>query len=77
MKIVTFLAGQSLQLDNIVLKNLRRLFDKYTVARTEQDTLFKSTPKIFSNFMAFSENPLWSSPPKGVQKNSTQLFYLT
>ena len=40
-----------------VLKNLRRLFDKYAVARTEHDALVKSTTKIFSNFVAFSENP--------------------
>ena len=40
-----------------VLKNLRRLFDKYAVARTEHDALVKSTMKIFSNFVAFSENP--------------------
>jgi hypothetical protein len=40
-----------------VLKNLHRLFDKYTVAHTEHDTLVKSTTKIFSNFVAFSENP--------------------
>ena len=39
------------------LKNLRRLFDKYAVARTEHDALVKSTTKIFSNFVAFSENP--------------------
>ena len=38
-------------------KKLRRLFDKYAVARTEDDALVKSTMKIFSNFMAFSENP--------------------
>ena len=40
-----------------VLKNLRRLFDKYSVARTEHDALVKSTTKILSNFVAFSENP--------------------
>ena len=40
-----------------VLKNLRRLFDKYTAARTEHDALVKSKTKIFSNFVAFSENP--------------------
>ena len=38
-------------------KNLRRLFDKYAVVRTEHDALVKSTTKIFSNFVAFSENP--------------------
>ena len=40
-----------------VFKNLRQLFDKYAVARTEHDALVKSTTKIFSNFVAFSENP--------------------
>ena len=44
-------------MSTFVLKNLRRLFDKYTVARTEQYALVKSTTKIFSNFVAFSENP--------------------
>ena len=39
------------------MKNLRRLFDKYAVARTEHDALFKSPTKIFLNFVAFSENP--------------------
>ena len=38
-------------------KNLRQLFDKYAVARTEHDAIVKSTTKIFSNFVAFSENP--------------------
>ena len=33
------------------------LFDKYAVARTEHDALVKSTTKIFSNFVAFFENP--------------------
>ena len=37
--------------------NLRQLFDKYAVARTEHDALVKSMTKIFSNFVAFSENP--------------------
>ena len=44
-----------------ILKNLRRLFDKYAVARTEHDALVKSTTKIFSNFVAFSENPNFTS----------------
>ena len=44
-------------LSTFVLKNLRRLFDKYAVARTEHDALVKSTTKIISNFVAFSENP--------------------
>ena len=44
-------------LSTFVFKNLRRLFDKYAVARTEHDAHVKSTTKIFSNFVAFSENP--------------------
>ena len=40
-----------------VLKNLRQLFDKYAVASTEHDALVKHATKIFSNFVAFSENP--------------------
>ena len=43
-------------------KNLRRIFDKYAVARTEHDTLVKSTTKIFSNFVAFSKNPNFKEP---------------
>ena len=39
------------------MKNLRKLFDKYAVALTEHDALVKSMKKIFSNFVAFSENP--------------------
>ena len=46
-----------IRLVHIVWKNLRRLFGQYTVARTEHDALVKSTTKIFSNFVAFSENP--------------------
>ena len=38
-------------------KSLHQLFDKYTAARTEHDALVKSSTKIFSNFVAFSENP--------------------
>ena len=44
-------------MSTFVLKNLRWLFDKYAVAHTEHDDLVKSTTKIFSNFVAFSENP--------------------
>ena len=44
-------------MSTFVFKNLRRLFDKYAVARTKHDALVKSTTKIFSNFVAFSENP--------------------
>ena len=43
-------------MSTFVLKNLRRLFDKYAVERTEHDALVKSMTKIFSNFVAFSEN---------------------
>ena len=39
-----------------VCHNLRRLFDNYAVACTEYDALVKSTTKVFSNFVAFSEN---------------------
>jgi hypothetical protein len=39
------------------MKNLRRLFDKYAIACTEHGALVKSTTKIFSNFVTFSENP--------------------
>ena len=44
-------------MSTFVFKNLHRLFDKYSVAHTEHDFPVKSTTKIFSNFMAFSENP--------------------
>ena len=47
-----------------VLKNLHRLFDKNAVARTEHDTLVKSTTKIFSNFVAFSENTNFNAFPQ-------------
>ena len=33
------------------------LLQLYAVARTEHEALVKSTTKIFSNFVAFSENP--------------------
>ena len=39
-----------IRLDHICLKNLRRLFDMYAVARTEHDTLVKSTTKILLKF---------------------------
>ena len=48
-------------LTTFVLKNLHQLFDKYAVAPTEHDALVKSTTKIFSNFVAFSENPNFKS----------------
>ena len=50
-------------LTTFVLKNLRRLFDKYAVARTEHGALVKSTTKIFPNFVAFSENPNFTLHP--------------
>ena len=46
-----------IRLVHIFKKDLRRLFDKYAVARTEHDALVKSTTKILSNFVTFSENP--------------------
>ena len=42
-------------MSTFVFKNLCRLFD--SVAQTEHDALVKSTTKIFSTFVAFSENP--------------------
>ena len=54
-------------LTTFVLKNLRQLFDKYTVTRTEHDALVKSTMKIFSNFVAFSENPNFNYNKRGVE----------
>ena len=44
-------------MSTFVFKNLRQLFDKYAVARTEHDALVKSMTKIFFKFVAFSENP--------------------
>ena len=44
-------------LTTFVLKNLRQFFAKYAVVRTEHYAHVKSTTKIFSNFLAFSENP--------------------
>ena len=40
-----------------VLKNLRRLFDKYAVACTEHDALVKSTTKIFFKFCDLLRKP--------------------
>ena len=40
-----------------VFKNLRRLFDKYAVARIEHDTLVKSTTKIFFKFRGLLRKP--------------------
>ena len=51
-----------------VFKNLRQLFDKYDVARTEHDAFVKSTTKIFSNFVAFSENPNFTELGLGSEK---------
>ena len=56
----------ALDLSTFVFKSLRRLFDKYAVASTEQDALVKSTTKIFSNFVAFSENPSFTSISLGL-----------
>ena len=52
--------GCIIRLDHI-LKNLRRLFDKYPVVRTEHDALVKNSTKTFSNFVAFSGNPNFNS----------------
>ena len=41
----------------IRLDHVCQLFDKYAAARKEHDALVKSKTKIFSNFVAFSENP--------------------
>ena len=40
-----------------VLKNLRRLFDKYAVARTEHNALVESTTKIFFKFCGLLRKP--------------------
>ena len=40
-----------------VLKNFRRLFDKYAVGRTEHDTLVKSTTNIFFKFCGLLRKP--------------------
>ena len=53
--------GCIIRLDHI-LKNLRRLFDKYPVVRTEHDALVKNSTKTFSNFVAFSGNPNFKLP---------------
>ena len=50
-------ASLNYDLTTFVLKNHRRLFEKYAVARTEHDALVRSKTKIFSNFVAFSGNP--------------------
>ena len=44
-------------MSTFIFKNLCWLFNKYAVARTEHNILVKTTMKIFSNFLAFSENP--------------------
>ena len=56
-----------IRLVHIFFLNLRGLFDKYAVVRTEQDALVKSTTKIFSNFVAFSENPNFNQNHKDAQ----------
>ena len=55
-KVITIVKVCIIRLVHILKKNLCRLFDKYAVARTEHNTPVKSTMKIFSNFVAFSEN---------------------
>ena len=56
-KVTVILFLRITNLTTFVLKNLHRVFDKYAVARTENNALVKSRTKIFSNFVAFSENP--------------------
>ena len=53
-----------------------RLFGtiEYAVARTEHAALVKSTMKIFSNFVAFSENPNFK--PKMLIPRSEILLHL-
>ena len=69
-------------LSTFVLKNLWQLFDKYAVARTENDTLVKSTTFFLSNFVAFSKNPNFnetqiSKPPEATKHHkSTKLLIL-
>ena len=43
--------------NTFVFKNLCQLFNKYAVVRTEHDALVKCMTKIFSNLLAFAENP--------------------
>ena len=63
-----------IRLSTFILKNLRQLFDKYAVARTEHDALVKSTTKIFSNFVAFSENPNFNRCENEALKKSSVIF---
>ena len=42
------------------------LTSTYAVARTEHDALVKSSTKIFSNFVAFSENPNFKTRTHGI-----------
>ena len=55
-----------IRLDHICFENSSSTFWrvlKYAVARTEHDALVKSMTKIFSNFVAFSENPNFNKSP--------------
>ena len=44
-------------MSTFVFKNLCQLFDKYAVARTEHNTLVKSTSKIFFKFCGLLRKP--------------------
>ena len=44
-------------LSTFILKNLRQLFDKYAVARTEHDALVKSTTNFFVKFCGLLRKP--------------------
>ena len=59
-----------IRLDHISKKNIFQIFDKYAVAHTENEALVKSTMKIFSNFVAFSENPNFITGSIYFQSNS-------
>ena len=54
---VSLLKFVKYDLSTFVLKNLRRLFDNYAVARTEHDALVKSTTKIFFKFCGLLRKP--------------------
>ena len=58
-----------MDLSTFVSKNLHQLFDKHAVAGTEHDAIVKSTTKIFSNFVAFSENPKFTWNRVKLSKN--------
>jgi hypothetical protein len=52
------------------------MFVKYTVARKEQEALVKSTTKIFSNFVAFSENPHFTFMHLNENMSNTENFQI-